>query len=161
MNRIIRRISKQLSVNQHQVQAAVNLLDEGATVPVIARYRKEMTGGLNDVQLRYLEERLAYLRELEQRRESILKNINQQGKLTLQLERAIDAAESKTALEDLYLPYKRKRRTKAQSAREAGLEPLAKALLGNPSLVPVGAAKPYINPDKGILDTQAALDGAR
>ncbi len=158
---VIQRIAKELSVNPKQVSAAVTLLDEGATVPFIARYRKEATGALDDTQLRTLEERLIYLRELNDRRASILDSINSQGKLTPDLEQAINAADSKTLLEDLYLPYKPKRRTKAQQAREAGLEPLADALLNNRELIPEQAAEDYIDADKGIADTKAALDGAR
>ena len=133
---VIQRIAEELSVNPKQVSAAVNLLDEGATVPFISRYRKEVTGGLDDTQLRLLEERLGYLRELNERRKTILDSIASQGKLTPELERAIIDADTKTLLEDLYLPYKPKRRTKAQIAREAGLEPLADALLDDRSLIP-------------------------
>ncbi len=154
-------IADELSVSQQQVKAAVKLLDEGATVPFIARYRKEMTGGLDDTQLRRLEERLTYLRELDARRQTILKSINEQGKLTAELEQSINNADSKTLLEDLYLPYKPKRRTKAQIAREAGLEPLADLLLENRQLIPEQVAADYINPGNGITDTSAALDGAR
>ena len=139
---IEQRLATELAARPAQVAAAVTLLDEGATVPFIARYRKEVTGGLDDTQLRLLEERLAYLRELEQRRAAILANIDSQGKLTPELRAAIDNAQDKARLEDLYLPYKQKRRTKAQIAKEAGLEPLAEALLANPLLVPeVEAAK--------------------
>lgn len=158
---VIQRIAEELSVNPQQVSAAVALLDEGATVPFIARYRKEATGALDDTQLRTLEERLIYLRELNDRRASILDSISSQGKLTPELEQAINAADSKTLLEDLYLPYKPKRRTKAQQAREAGLEPLADALLNNRELIPEQAAEAYIDVEKGIADTKAALDGAR
>ncbi len=132
MDRINQRIATELSVGIAQVAAAVELLGEGATVPFIARYRKEKTGGLDDTQLRKLEERLGYLRELEDRRATVLKSIEEQGKLTPELAYAINGAETKVALEDLYAPYKPKRRTKAQIAREAGLEPLADALLGQP-----------------------------
>jgi len=154
---VIQRIAEELSVKIQQVASAVTLLDEGATVPFIARYRKEVTGGLDDSQLRLLEERLIYLRELNDRRETILESVRSQGKLTPELEQAILEADTKTLLEDLYLPYKPKRRTKAQIAREAGLEPLADALLDNRDLIPEEAAAAYINVDKGV----AALDGAR
>ena len=158
---IIARIAQELGVRSAQVLSAVKLLDEGATVPFIARYRKEVTGGLDDTQLRQLEERLGYLRELEARREVILSSIREQEKLTPELEAEILAAETKTQLEDLYLPYKPKRRTKAQIAREAGLEPLALALLAHPELVPEIHAVDFLNPEQGITDVQAALDGAR
>jgi uncharacterized protein len=161
MSRITQVIAEELEVNERQVQAAIALLDDGATVPFIARYRKELTAGLDDGQLRMLEDRLGYLRELEERRESILSSIKEQGKLTPDLERAIKGADTKTQLEDLYLPFKKKRRTKAQIAREAGLEPLAKSLLENPELEPEFEAKAYINRDKGIEDTKSALEGAR
>ena len=158
---VIQRIAEELSVKSQQVAAAVALLDEGATVPFIARYRKESTGGLDDTQLRMLEERLVYLRELNDRRKTILDSIASQGKLTPELERAIADADTKTLLEDLYLPYKPKRRTKAQIAREAGLEPLADALLADRGLIPEQAALAYIDADKGVADAMAALDGAR
>ncbi|TRW92703.1 Tex family protein [Candidatus Methylobacter oryzae] len=158
---VIQRIAEELAVNPKQVSAAVDLLDEGATVPFISRYRKEVTGGLDDTQLRLLEERLAYLRELNARRQVILDSIASQGKLTPELEQAINGADTKTLLEDLYLPYKPKRRTKAQIAREAGLEPLADALLDDRSLVPEQVAAAYIDADKGVADVAAALDGAR
>jgi len=158
---IIARIAEELGVRERQVQAAVDLLDEGATVPFIARYRKEATDGLDDTQLRTLEVRLAYLRELEDRRRTVLDSIREQGKLTPELEQAILAADTKTLLEDLYLPFKPKRRTKAQIAREAGLEPLADALLGDPSRVPETEARNYIDADKGVPDAAAALEGAR
>ena len=158
---ITTRIAEELGVKPSQVQAAINLLDEGATVPFISRYRKEVTGGLDDTQLRNLEARLGYLRELEDRRATVLESIREQGKLTPELEQAILAAETKTLLEDLYLPYKPKRRTKAQIAREAGLEPLALALLANPQLNPEEEASRYLNPDLGFADVAAALDGAR
>ena len=159
--KIVQRIATELTVQPRQVAAAVQLLDEGATVPFIARYRKEVTGNLDDTQLRQLEERLLYLRELEERRASILSSIDEQGKLTDELRAAIDAADSKQVLEDLYLPYKPKRRTRAQIAREAGLEPLAQALLGNPLLDPQAEAAAYVDADKGVADVKAALDGAR
>ncbi|WP_321868167.1 Tex family protein [Burkholderia ubonensis] len=159
--KIVQRIATELTVQPRQVAAAVQLLDEGATVPFIARYRKEVTGNLDDTQLRQLEERLLYLRELEERRATILASIDEQGKLTDELRAAIDAADSKQVLEDLYLPYKPKRRTRAQIAREAGLEPLAQALLGNPLLDPQAEAAAYVDADKGVADVKAALDGAR
>jgi uncharacterized protein len=158
---VIQRIAEELSVKTQQVAATIALLDEGATVPFIARYRKEVTGGLDDTQLRNLEERLIYLRELNERRSSILESIRSQGKLSEELEQNILAADTKTLLEDLYLPYKPKRRTKAQIAREAGLEPLADALLENRDLIPEQVATTYINPEKGVVDSTAALDGAR
>ena len=136
-------------------------LGDGATVPFIARYRKEKTGGLDDTQLRKLEERLGYLQELEDRRSTVLKAIGDQVKLTPDLQRAISGAESKVELEDLYAPYKLKRRTKAQIAREAGLEPLADALLVNPSLDPSREAEKYVSAEKGVADGKAALEGAR
>ncbi len=159
--KIVQRIATELSVQPRQVAAAVQLLDEGSTVPFIARYRKEVTGNLDDTQLRQLEERLLYLRELEDRRAAILSSIEEQGKLTDELRAAIDAADSKQVLEDLYLPYKPKRRTRAQIAREAGLEPLAQALLANPMLDPQTEAAAYVDADKGVADVKAALDGAR
>ena len=158
---VIQRIADELSVNTKQVQAAVMLLDEGATVPFIARYRKEVTGGLDDTQLRNLEERLGYLRELNDRRDSILSSIRSQDKLTPELEAVILAADTKTLLEDLYLPYKPKRRTKAQIAREAGLEPLADAILADRNAIPEQIAASYINAELGVADAAAALDGAR
>ena len=158
---VIQRIAEELSVNSKQVKAAVALLDEGSTVPFIARYRKEVTGGLDDTQLRQLEERLGYLRELNDRRSTILESISSQGKLTPELEKAINEADTKTLLEDLYLPYKPKRRTKAQIAREAGLEPLADALLDDRSLIPDQIATTYIDTKKGVPDTVTALEGAR
>ncbi|MFZ2450020.1 MAG: Tex family protein [Methylovulum miyakonense] len=158
---VISRIAEELSVNYKQVSAAVKLLDEGSTVPFIARYRKEATGGLDDTQLRMLEERLIYLRELNGRRASILDSIRAQDKLTPELEQAINSADTKTLLEDLYLPYKPKRRTKAQIAREAGLEPLADALLHDRLLIPEQIAAEYFDEDKGITDVSAALEGAR
>ena len=158
---VARTIATELSVREAQVQAAVDLLDGGSTVPFIARYRKEATGGLDDAQLRTLEERLRYLRELEERRAQILESIEAQGKLDDGLRARITAADSKARLEDIYLPYKPKRRTKAQIAREAGLEPLATALLADPGLDPSTAALAYVNADKGVADAAAALDGAR
>ncbi len=158
---IAQKIAKELSVQAVQVIAAVQLLDDGATVPFIARYRKEVTGALDDTQLRTLEDRLAYLRELEERRKSVIASITEQGKLTPVLEKDILEAETKNQLEDLYLPYKPKRRTKAQIAREAGLEPLAHALLENPQLTPIEEANKYLNADHAVNDAQAALDGAK
>nr|WP_207386457.1 Tex family protein [Protofrankia symbiont of Coriaria ruscifolia] len=156
-----RRIAEELGVREGQVTAAVDLLDGGATVPFIARYRKEATGMLDDAQLRTLEERLRYLRELEDRRTTILESIRSQGKLDDALEAQIMAADSKARLEDIYLPYKPKRRTKAQIAREAGLEPLAEMLLADPSQDPQTTATAFVDPDKGVADTTAALEGAR
>ncbi|MDZ7839322.1 MAG: Tex family protein [Gammaproteobacteria bacterium] len=161
MSSIPQRIAEELNCREQQVAAAVALLDEGATVPFISRYRKEATGGLDDSQMRGLEERLRYLRELDERRGTILKSIAGQDKLTPELERAIQEAGTKTRLEDLYLPYKPRRRTKGQIAREAGLEPLAEALLANPELDPATEAAGYLNPEHKITDASAALDGAR
>ncbi|MGD8176254.1 Tex family protein [Marinimicrobium sp. ARAG 43.8] len=161
MIRISQRIAEELKCQEQQVAAAVALLDEGATVPFISRYRKEVTGGLDDTQMRTLEERLRYLRELEDRREAILKSISEQEKLTPELERDIKAADTKTRLEDLYLPYKPKRRTKGQIAIEAGLEPLADALQADPTLNPDSEAAKYLNPEHKIDDAKAALDGAK
>ena len=158
---VIQRIAEELSVNSKQVSAAVALLDEGATVPFISRYRKEVTGGLDDTQLRQLEERLIYLRELNDRRKTILDSIQSQGQLTASLELAINEADTKTLLEDLYLPYKPKRRTKAQIARESGLEPLADAILDDRNLIPEQVAAVYIDVDKAVPDVGAALEGAR
>lgn len=155
------RIAKELNVREAQVKAAIELLDEGATVPFVARYRKEVTGGLDDTQLRQLDERLTYLRELDERRATVLKAIEEQGKLTAALKQSIFDAETKTRLEDLYRPYMVKRRTKAQIAREAGLEPLADALFADPSVPPEETAVNYIDADRGIADVAAVLDGAR
>lgn len=155
------RIAKDIAASERQVDAAVRLLDEGATVPFIARYRKEITGGLDDTQLRLLEERLGYLRELEERRSTILASIEEQGKMTPELRGELIAAETKARLEDLYLPYKPKRRTKAQIAREAGLEPLALSLLADPNLTPETEATRFIDAEKGVADVKAALEGAR
>jgi uncharacterized protein len=155
------RIAGELGVRDVQVHAAVKLLDEGATVPFIARYRKEVTGGLDDAQLRTLEERVVYLRELEDRRASVLASIEEQGKLTPELRRAILAADTKTRLEDLYLPYKKKRRTKAQIARERGLEPLARSILADPSRDPSEVAAGFVDPAKEVPDAAEALEGAR
>jgi protein Tex len=158
---ISQRIAEELGVREGQVTAAVELLDGGATVPFIARYRKEVTGTLDDQQLRTLEERLGYLRELEDRRAAVLESIRSQGKLDDALEAQILAADSKARLEDIYLPFKPKRRTRAQIAREAGLEPLADLLIGDPDRDPKAEAEAYVDADKGVADTQAALDGAR
>jgi uncharacterized protein len=161
MNAIANQLAHELNASVQQVTAATQLLDDGATVPFIARYRKEVTGGLDDGQLRLLEQRLGYLRELEERRSFILKTIDEQDKLTTELKADINNATSKTELEDLYLPYKPKRRTKGQIAIEAGLVPLADLLLDNPTLDPDITANDFINPEKGIEDSKAALDGAK
>ncbi|HFQ5341132.1 TPA: Tex family protein [Vibrio vulnificus] len=158
---ICRLIAQELNVRPEQVTAAVALIDDGNTVPFIARYRKEVTGGLDDTQLRNLDSRLSYLRELDDRRQTILKSIQEQGKLTAELESEILTADSKTRLEDLYLPYKPKRRTKGQIAIEAGLEPLADTLWNHPQTEPESEASRYIDADKGVEDSKAALDGAR
>ncbi|WP_370294035.1 Tex family protein [Thalassolituus sp.] len=158
---IVSRIATELNIRDQQVQATITLLDDGATVPFIARYRKEVTGALDDSQLRTLEERLRYLRDMEDRRSTIIKSIEEQGKLTDELKRELLTADTKTRLEDLYLPYKPKRRTKGQIAIEAGLEPLADALFGNPGLTPEDLAAEYLNEEQGVADTKAALDGAR
>ncbi|MGW8794334.1 Tex family protein [Streptomyces althioticus] len=155
------RIAEELGVRERQVRAAVELLDGGSTVPFIARYRKEATETLDDAQLRTIEERLRYLRELEERRSAILDSVREQGKLTEELEARIRGAETKARLEDIYLPFKPKRRTKAQIAREAGLEPLAEGLLADPGVEPLAAAAAFVDADKGVADPQAALDGAR
>ncbi|MFE9220673.1 Tex family protein [Streptomyces lavendulae] len=155
------RIAEELGVRERQVKAAVELLDGGSTVPFIARYRKEATEMLDDAQLRTLEERLRYLRELEDRRTAILDSVREQGKLDAQLEARIHAADTKARLEDIYLPFKPKRRTKAQIAREAGLEPLAEGLLADPSVEPAVAAAAFVDADKGVADAAAALEGAR
>ncbi|MDO9360323.1 MAG: Tex-like N-terminal domain-containing protein, partial [Polaromonas sp.] len=166
MQKIIRQIAAEIRVQEQQVRAAVELLDGGATVPFIARYRKEVTGGLDDIQLRELEFRLGYLRELEERREAVLKSIQEQGKLTPELAAAIAAAPTKQELEDLYLPFKQKRRTKGQMAREAGIEPLADKLFANPALVPADEAVAFVKADKmdsgdDFTTVQAVLDGVR
>ncbi len=161
MDKINTQIARELSVGVQQVAAAVELLAEGSTVPFIARYRKEKTGGLDDTHLRKLEERLSYLRELEDRRTSVLKSIEEQGKLTPELAKAIAGADTKVALEDIYAPYKQKRRTKAQIAREAGLEPLLDRILANPALAPDAEGEKFVNAEKGVADVKAALDGAR
>ena len=158
---IVSQIAAELKVRPAQVQAAVELLDGGATVPFIARYRKEATDGLDDTQLRELDARLAYLRELAERRQAVLKSIAEQGKLTPELEAAIQAAPTKQELEDLYLPYKLKRRTKGLIAREAGLEPLADALFADPSLDPQAEATKFLNQEAGFAEPFAVLDGVR
>lgn len=159
--KIAHRIAEEIGCRPQQVLATAALLDEAATVPFIARYRKELTGGLDDIQLRLLDERLTYLRELEERRSAVLASIDQQGKLTSALAAEIAAADSKQRLEDLYLPYKPKRRSKAQIAREAGLTPLAEALLAEPMVEPEIEAARYLNPDAGFADVKSVLDGAR
>lgn len=158
---IASRLATELAVRENQVAATIELIDGGATVPFIARYRKEVTGGLDDTQLRTLAERLVYLRELDERRDSILASIREQDKLTPELTAALYAADNKTALEDLYLPYKPKRRTKAQIARESGLQPLADSLLADPTQQPETLAANYLNAEAGVADVKAALDGAR
>ncbi len=161
MANINQKIAQELGAREEQVEAAVTLLDGGATVPFIARYRKEATGGLDDAQLRTLEERLVYLRELEDRRKAVLESIREQGKLDAALEASILAADSKARLEDIYLPFKPKRRTKAEIAKEAGLEPLADTLLSKPDTDPKVFAETFVNAEKGVADATAALDGAR
>ena len=166
MQKIIRQIAFEIKVQDHQVKTAVELLDGGATVPFIARYRKEATGGLDDIQLRELEYRLGYLRELQDRREAVLKSIEEQGKLTPDLRQAIELAATKQDLEDLYLPFKQKRRTKGQIARESGIEPLADKLFADPSLVPTDGAAAFVKPEKNeagddFTTVQAVLDGVR
>ncbi|UPJ63576.1 Tex family protein [Bradyrhizobium sp. 191] len=161
MANINHKIAQELGVRAEQVEAAVTLLDGGATVPFIARYRKEATGALDDAQLRTLEERLVYLRELEDRRKAILESVREQGKLDAALEASIMAADSKARLEDIYLPFKPKRRTKAEIAKEAGLEPLANQLMAEPGNDPKVVAEAFINAEKGVADAAAALDGAR
>ena len=161
MDKILLQIAAELKVRPAQVHAAVELLDGGATVPFVARYRKEATDNLDDIQLRELEARLAYLRELEERRSAVLKSIDAQGKLTPSLRAAIDAAPTKQELEDLYLPYKQKRRTKAMIAREAGIEPLADVLFADPLLAPLAQAEAFVNVEAGFADAHAVLDGVR
>lgn len=158
---ISRIIATELSVGSHQILAAIKLLDEGNTIPFIARYRKEVTGGLDDTQLRHFETRLIYLRELDDRRQTILKSIEDQGKLTDELRTKIETTESKTELEDLYLPYKPKRRTRGQIAIESGLEPLADSLWNDPNQSPEMLAESFIDAEKGVADVKSALDGAR
>lgn len=157
---ICHQIAQELNVRPEQVIAAVTLIDDGNTVPFIARYRKEVTGGLDDTQLRNLDSRLAYLREMDDRRQTILKSIQEQGKLTLSWSRRFKCRQQ-NRLEDLYLPYKPKRRTKGQIAIEAGLEPLADTLWTKPNTDPESEAAKYINAEKGVADSKAALDGAR
>jgi uncharacterized protein len=166
MQKIIRQLAAEIKVGEQQVKAAVDLLDGGATVPFIARYRKEATGGLDDIQLRELEERLGYLRELEDRRAAVLKSIDEQGKLTPELRAALKAAPTKQELEDLYLPFKQKRRTKGQIAREAGIEPLADLLFADPTLDPAVEAQAFVKAEKGeggpdFTTVPAVLDGVR
>ena len=158
---IIRTIATELNVRPQQVEAAVSLLDGGATVPFISRYRKEVTEGLDDTQLRNLEERLGYQREMEERRAAILKSIEEQGKLTPELKGQLLDADTKARLEDLYLPYKPRRVTKGMLAREAGIEPLADALLADPMRVPETEAQNFLNAEKNYADTKAVLDGAK
>lgn len=160
-DRIYRQIAGEISARSVQVSAAVALLDEGATVPFIARYRKEATDGLDDNQLRELQTRLDYLRELEERRATVLASIDEQGKLSNELRADIEAAKTKARLEDLYLPYKPKRRTRAQIARQAGLEPLLDGLLENPARDPQREAAGFVDAEKGVADDKAALEGAR
>jgi len=161
LDKILLQLAAELKVRPAQVTAAVNLLDSGATVPFIARYRKEATDGLDDIQLRELEARLGYLRELEDRRATVLKSIDEQGKLTPELRAVIQAVPTKQELEDLYLPYKPKRRTKGMIAREAGLEPLADKLFADPTLDPLTEAAAFINAEGGFADAPAVLDGVR
>lgn len=158
---LAQRLAIELQLPQKAIATTIQLLDEGCTVPFIARYRKEATGGLSDIQLRQLEERLVYMRELDDRRQTVLKSISEQGKLSDELKRAIESVDSKTKLEDLYRPYMPKRRTKAQIAREAGLEPLAESLLHHPENDPAVTAKEYLNPEKQIDSEEIALEGAR
>ena len=161
MANINRQIAEELGVREQQIEATVTLLDGGATVPFVARYRKEITGGLDDAQLRTLEERLTYLRELEERRVAILNSVREQGKLDSALEAAIMAADSKGRLEDIYLPFKPKRRTKAEIAKEAGLEPLSELLLTQPQNDPQVVAASFVDAEKQVADVAAALEGAR
>lgn len=160
-SRITTRIAQEISARPNQVEAAVALLDGGATVPFIARYRKDVTGNLSDAQLRILEERLIYLRELDDRRGVILAAIEAQGKLSDELREQILAADAKQTLEDLYAPYKSKRRTRAMIAKEAGLEPLADLILADRTVDPMAAAENFINAEKGVADAASALTGAR
>ena len=158
---IVQKIAEELNVKPQQVNSAIALLDEGATVPFISRYRKEATGGLDDLQLRDLELRLYYLREMQDRKQAILTSIKDQDKLTPLLEKQVLAALTKAELEDIYLPYKPKRRTKAMIALEAGLEPLADQLYADPTLNPESVAELFISKDKGVTDCKSALDGAK
>ena len=161
MPALVDRIAQELCVRPAQVAATIEMIEEGATIPFIARYRKERTGGLDDTQLRNLDDRLRYLRDLEERKQAVIKTIEAQGKLTAALKQQIVTADTKTRLEDLYLPYRKKRRTKAQIAREAGLEPLADLLFNDPSKTPETEAQAFLNPDAGVNDPKTALDGAR
>src|SRR5690554_1256079 len=161
MDSISSRIASELGVRPQQVTATIALLDEGATVPFIARYRKELTGSLDDTQLRNLEDRLRYLRELDERRATILSSIDEQGKLTPELQQDIESADSKTRLEDLYLPYRKKRRTKGQIALEAGLGELADLLFNDPNHDPQTEAGAFIDAEKGFADEKAVLEGAK
>ena len=161
MPALVDRIAQELCVRPAQVAATIEMIEEGATIPFIARYRKERTGGLDDTQIRNLDDRLRYLRDLEERKQAVIKTIEAQGKLTAALKQQIVTADTKTRLEDLYLPYRKKRRTKAQIAREAGLEPLADLLFNDPSKTPETEAQAFLNPDAGVNDPKAALDGAR
>ena len=161
VDRIVSQIAAELKVRVAQVQAAVDLLDGGATVPFIARYRKEATDNLDDIQLRELEARLAYLRELEERRAAVIKSVAEQGKLTIELRAAFEGADTKQVLEDLYAPFKPKRRTKGQIAREAGLAPLAEKLVADPCLIPQDEAAAFVNAEAGFADALAVLDGVR
>ncbi|MFT4925536.1 MAG: hypothetical protein ACI8WB_001629 [Phenylobacterium sp.] len=161
MSKIVQQLASELNAGQEQVRSAITLLDEGSTVPFIARYRKEVTGGLDDIQLRLLEQRLGYIRELEERRAVILNSIEEQEKLTDELAREINAADNKTLLEDLYLPYKPKRRTKGQIATEAGIKPLADSLFEQPDQQPEQAAEAFVNADKGFATVEEVLEGAK
>ncbi len=161
MNSIYQRIAEEINAHPQQIETAVKLLDEGARVPFIARYRKEATGGLDDTQLRHLEERLMYLRELEERRQTILKSIQEQNKLSPELQQAIQSAHTKQMLEDLYLPYRPKRRTKGQAAIEAGILPLAETLLADPQQDPMILAENYLNAEQGFTDSKLVLEGAK
>ena len=158
---LLKRLARDAVITEKQASAAVALLDGGATVPFIARYRKEATDNLDDIQLRFLEERLTYLRELDARRESVIASIEEQGKMTVELTSAIDAAENKQSLEDIYAPYKQKRRTKAQIAREAGLAALAEKIVLERDVDPLVSAAQFINAEAGFADAKACLDGAR
>ena len=159
--KIVTLIAAELAVRPAQVRAAIELFDGGATVPFVARYRKEATDGLDDAQLRTLEQRLAYLRELQERRAAVLRSVDEQGRLTPELHAAFDAAATKQDLEDLYLPYKPRRRTKAMIAREAGLEPLAERLVADPTLDPATEAAGYVDVAAGFGDAAAVQDGVR
>jgi protein Tex len=158
---LLKRLARDAAITEKQAAAAVELMDGGATVPFIARYRKEVTDNLDDIQLRFLEERLGYLRELDERRETVISAINEQGKMTPELAAAIDAADNKQTLEDLYAPYKQKRRTKAQIAREAGLGALVEKILAERDVDPAIPAAQFVNVEAGFADVKACLDGAR